>query len=62
MEINFVLGKNESYMPSSLGNRLINCCGQAGRQTKILQLAYYKINLKIMNLKKEVGIDQCHKS
>ena len=32
MEINIVLGKNEGYMPSSLGSRLISVGRQAVRQ------------------------------
>ena len=31
-EINFVLGKNGGYIPSSLGGRLISVGRQAGRQ------------------------------
>ena len=32
MEISIVLGKNEGYIPSSLGGRLISVGRQAGRQ------------------------------
>ena len=31
-EINFALGKNGAYLPSSLGSRLIGVCRQAFRQ------------------------------
>ena len=32
MEISIALGKNEGYIPSSLGGRLISVGRQAGRQ------------------------------
>ena len=32
MEINFALGENGDYIPSSLGGRLISVGRQAGRQ------------------------------
>ena len=36
-EINFALGKDEGYIPSSLGSRLISVGRQAVSETKILQ-------------------------
>ena len=35
--VNFVLGKNGSHMPSSLGGRLTVVIRKTGRQTKFLQ-------------------------
>ena len=37
MEINFALGKNGGYIPSSLGDRSINVGREAGSETKFLQ-------------------------
>ena len=44
-EINIALGKNEDYIPSNLGGRLVSVGGQAGRQAvrqKILQFDNFK--------------------
>ena len=49
-EINFVLGKNEGYMPSSLGGRSFIVV----RQTKILQLAKI-LQFDNFNLKARLG-------
>ena len=38
MEINIALGKNEGYMPSSLGGSLISVERQAGSETKIFAI------------------------
>ena len=38
MEINIALGKNEGYMPNSLGGRLISVERQAGSEMKIFTI------------------------
>ena len=38
MEINFALGKNGGYIPSSLGSRSISVGRQAGSETKIFAI------------------------
>ena len=46
MEINFVLGKNGGYIPSSLGSRSISVSSQAGRQAvrqKILEFDNFNL-------------------
>ena len=47
MEINFALGKNGGYIPSSLGGRSISVGRQAGSETKFLQFD----NFNLMNCK-----------
>ena len=39
-EINFALGKNGGYIPSSLGGRSISVGRQAGSKTAIQQLQF----------------------
>ena len=46
MEINFVLGKNGGYMPSSLGSRLIVVVRQADENLAVNENFYF--NLKAL--------------
>ena len=41
IEINFALGKNEGYISSSLGGRLISVGRQVGSETKIFQFSNF---------------------